>query len=137
MKDPHNVIIAPYITEKSAAMSYGDEASALRRLQKEAKGAKGKKADIRVTEDDLVRKYTFLVAKDANKIEIKQALEAIYNAGKKKKDEQIVVENVRTITIKGKRKRSRTNYRAGGYTPDRKKAIVTLGKGQVLEDFGV
>lgn len=117
MKDPHNIIIAPYITEKSAALSYGDPT------------AQG--------EGDLVRRYTFLVAKDANKIEIKRAVESIYNAGKKKKDELILVTNVRTLTIKGKRKRSRVSHRAGGYTPDRKKAIVTLAKGQMLEDYGV
>jgi large subunit ribosomal protein L23 len=117
VKDPHNIIVAPWITEKSAAMSYGDPT-------------------IR-NEEDLVRKYTFLVNKKANKIEIKSAIEAIYNAGKKKKDELIEVTNVRTITIKGKQKRNRTNYRASGYTPERKKAIVTLAKGQMLEDYGV
>ena len=118
MKDAHNIIIAPYITEKSAQMSYGDA------------GVK--------SEADLVRKYTFIVARDANKIEIKKAIEEIYNAGKKKKDELIEVTGVRTLTMKGKQKRNRINARsAGGYTAVRKKAIVTLGKGQMLEDYGV
>jgi len=119
MKDPHNVILRPYITEKSAAMSYGDI-----RIQ---------------NEKDLVRRYTFLVAPDSNKIEIKAAIEAIYNEGKKKAD-AIQVTNVRTITIPGKTKRVRTKARAfpiAGKTPTRKKAIVTLAKGQLLEDYGV
>ena len=117
MKEPHNIIIEPRITEKSAAMSYGDP-----RIQDEA---------------SLVRKYTFIVAKNANKIEIKYAIEAIYNAGKKKKDEMIQVTSVRTLAVRGKQKRNRMNPRAGGKTADRKKAIVTLGKGQMLEDYGV
>lgn len=119
MKDPHTIIIRPYITEKSAAMSYGDP-----RIQ---------------DEKNLVRRYTFLVATNANKIEIKSAIEAIYNEGKKKGD-AIQVTNVRTITIPGKTKKIRTKARAfpiAGKTPTRKKAIVTLAKGQLLEDYGV
>ncbi len=114
MKDPHNIIIQPYITEKSVAMSYGD-------------------VSIR-NEVDLVRKYTFIVAKDANKLEIKQAFEAIYNAGKKEK-ENLEVTDVHTVKVYGKTKR-RGRAKAGR-TPDRKKAILTLGKGQILEDYGV
>lgn len=119
MKDAHDIIIAPYITEKSVRLSYGDP-----KIKKE---------------EDIVRKYTFVVRGDANKIEIKNALEAIYNTGKKK-DDAIVITSVRTIKIPGKLKRVRTKaaaYPKQGYQPDRKKAIVTLEKGQLLEDFGV
>jgi large subunit ribosomal protein L23 len=93
-----------------------------------------------VTDQDLVRKYTFIVAKDANKLEIKRAIEEIYNAGRKKKEEMITVENVHTSTIKGKKKRVRTKgspYGVAGYSASRKKAIITLAKGQLLEDYGV
>jgi len=114
VKNPHDIIVAPHITERSAAMSYGDPSV------KEEK--------------DLVRKYTFIVAKSANKIEIKQALEAIYNAGKKK-GETISIESVRTIKVLGKKRRR--GQKSTGYEPDRKKAIVTLAKGQMLEDYGV
>lgn len=117
MKSPYEIIIQPYITEKSAALSYGDPG-----VRNEA---------------DLIRKYTFLVAKSANKIEIKQAIEEIYNAGKKKKDALVQVTGVRTLTVKGKRKRNRINPRASGMSPDRKKAVITLAKGQMLEDYGV
>ncbi len=114
MKSPYSIIVKPHITEKSVALSYGDE------RQKD--------------ETKLVHKYTFIVAPDANKIEIKNALEAIYNNGKKP-DEAIKITSVRTIKVLGK-KRRRTANRVG-YTPNRKKAIVTLAPGQMLEDFGV
>ena len=114
MKDPHEIIIQPHITEKTVSLSYGDP-------------------NIR-EESELVRKYTFVVAKSANKIEIKQALEAIYNAGKRA-DQAIKVEGVHTIKILGKAKKR--GFRKPGYQPDRKKAIVTLAKGQMLEDYGV
>lgn len=117
MKDPYSIILQPHITEKSMAMSYGDP-----RERDEA---------------NLQRKYTFIVSPSANKIEIKQALEAIYNEGKKKGD-AIVVESVRTVRLPGKVKRVRgAIYRAGGAQPDRKKAIITLKRGQILEDYGV
>lgn len=115
MRSPHEVIIQPHITERSVTLSYGDS-----RVQRE---------------EDLVRKYTFVVAKDASKIEIKNAVEAIYNAGKKKKDSLIEVTSVRTIRMVGKKRR--VGQKSTGYRPDRKKAIVTLAKGQMIEDFGV
>ena len=114
MKDPHNVIIKPRITEKTVAMSYGDP-----RIQDEAK---------------IVRKYTFDVATNANKLEIKAAVEALYNSGKKKED-AISVASVRTMKVLGKKRRR--GMRSTGYQPDRKKAIVTLAPGQTLEDYGV
>jgi large subunit ribosomal protein L23 len=135
VKDPHNIVIRPHITEKSVSMSYGDERSALKRLQSEAKSNKQKPGDVRVEEKDLVRKYTFVVATTANKIEIKSAIEAIYNAGKKKKEDLISVQSVRTVRILGKKRRR--GPKSVGYAPDRKKAIVTLKKGQMLEDYGV
>lgn len=114
MKDPHLVVLKPHITEKSVAASYGDP-------------------NIR-EEEELVRKYTFIVALDANKLEIKNAIESIYNAGKKAND-RIVVTDVHTIKLPGKVKK--IAKRTGGLSAERKKAVVTLGKGQVLEDYGV
>ena len=114
MKSPYSIIVQPHITEKSVALSYGDE-----RVK---------------DEHELVRKYTFIVARDANKIEIKLALEAIYNQGRKP-DQAIKITSVRTIKVLGKQKRR--TQRGSGYQPDRKKAVVTLEKGQMLEDYGV
>lgn len=116
MKDPHTIILRPHITEKSARLSHGPAGT--------------------FDEDALQRTYTFIVAPEANKIEIKGAVEAIYNAGKKAKEEQISVQKVRTITLKGKLGR-RVGVRKRGKSPDLKKAIVTLAPGQMLEDYGV
>jgi large subunit ribosomal protein L23 len=70
--------------------------------------------------------YTFVVAGDANKIEIRHAVEEIFD---------VSVVNVNTVNRKGKRKRNR---RTGGYgsRPDSKRAIVTLSQGDQIEIFG-
>lgn len=60
------------------------------------------------------KKYTFIVKKTANKIEIKNAVEKLFN---------VKVASVNTINCKGKKKRM---GRSEGYTPDYKKAIVQL-----------
>ena len=71
-----------------------------------------------ITEDSMDRladnKYTFKVAKDANKIEIAKAVEEIFD---------VKVAKVNTISVKGKEKRM---GRYTGFRPDWKKAIVTL-----------
>lgn len=66
-------------------------------------------------EDMAARKYTFEVATDANKTEIKSALEEIFDGVK--------VESVNTMRIQGKMKRQ---GRYMGRRPERKKAIITL-----------
>ena len=68
-------------------------------------------------------KYTFEVAKDANKIEIAQAIEAIFN---------VKVKKVNTLNVKPKTKRVR--YKAGK-TRTWKKAMVTLAEGDTIELF--
>ena len=68
-------------------------------------------------------KYTFEVAKDANKIEIAQAIEAIFN---------VKVKKVNTLNVKPKTKRVR--YIAG-QTRTWKKAMVTLAEGDTIELF--
>ena len=60
------------------------------------------------------KKYTFEVAKDANKIEIKKAVEEIFG---------VKVEKVTTMRVLGKVKRMGAN---SGKRPDWKKAIVKL-----------
>ena len=69
------------------------------------------------------RKYTFKVAKDANKIEIAKAVEELFN---------VKVAKVNTISVKGKQKRM---GRSVGYRPDWKKAIVTLEGDKTIEFF--
>lgn len=67
--------------------------------------------------------YTFEVAKAANKVEIKKAVEEIFG---------VKVEKVTTVTVKGKLKRQ---GRTQGYTPDWKKATVTLSKDSKSIEF--
>lgn len=65
------------------------------------------------------KKYTFEVARNANKIEIKKAIEEIFG---------VKVSKVNTIKLPGKWKRM------GVYTgkrPDVKKAVVTLKEGNI------
>ena len=66
-------------------------------------------------------KYIFHVAIDANKIQIKQAVEDIYN---------VTVKKVNTLKAHGKWRRVR--YKEGK-TPDWKKAVVTLRQGDKIE----
>ncbi|ADL06912.1 50S ribosomal protein L23 [Thermosediminibacter oceani] len=92
MKDPHDIIIRPWITEKSMAMKEN-------------------------------RKYTFVVHPDANKTEIKNAVEAIFG---------VKVEKVNTMNMRGKKKRMGLSE---GKRPDWKKAIVTLKKDSKAIEF--
>ena len=66
-------------------------------------------------------KYFFSVKKDANKIQIKQAVEETY---------KVKVSSVNTEVMPGKLKRVRYQL---GHTPDWKKAIVTLKAGQKID----
>ncbi len=66
-------------------------------------------------------KYLFHVAMDANKVEIKQAIEEIYN---------VKVVKVNTSIMQGKWKRLRFKE---GKTPEWKKAVVTLKEGNSIE----
>lgn len=70
--------------------------------------------------------YTFVVAPDANKIEIKQAVEAIFN---------VQVTRVSTLNRKGKQKRNRRTNTLGK-RPDTKRAIVTLSADDRIDIFG-
>lgn len=95
MIHPRNILIAPLITEKSGQ-------------QMEAQNS-----------------YTFKVSINANKIEIKHAVERIFS---------VKVTDVNTIRMFGKPKRM---GRYTGRRPDWKKAIVTLRAGDKIADFEV
>jgi large subunit ribosomal protein L23 len=69
-------------------------------------------------------KYTFEVAPDANKTQIKIAVEQVFD---------VKVTGVNTLNRQGKRKRSRTGW---GRRKDTKRAIVTVADGQRIEIFG-
>ena len=72
-------------------------------------------------------KYGFIVDAEANKVEIKKAVEKQYGVN---------VENVNTMNVMGKFK---TRYtKAGvlsGRRPNYKKAIITLAAGEVIDFY--
>ena len=68
-------------------------------------------------------KYVFVVAKEANKIEIAKAVSTIFN---------VKVESVNTVNVLGKVKRMGRNL---GKRSDYKKAIVKLAAGETIEFF--
>lgn len=91
MKTLYKIIVGPLLTEKGTLLKEKDN------------------------------KVLFRVAKDANKIEIKKAVEEVF---------KVKVDNVTTMNCKGKKKRM---GRYEGKRPDWKKAIVTLKKGEKLD----
>jgi len=91
MKESYNIVISPLFTEKGTALK-----------EKE-------------------NKVLLKVAKDANKIEIKKAIEQLF---------KVKVDSVRTINCKGKIKRM---GKYEGKRPDWKKALVILKKGEKLD----
>ena len=80
-----------------------------------------------ITEESMMgtafKKYTFKVAKDANKAEIKSAIEEVFG---------VKVAKVNTMNCKGHLRRY---GRFQGYTPAWKKAIVTLTEESDTIDF--
>ena len=92
-RDPRTIILEPVLTEKS----------------------------MRAHEQS--NKVAFVVARDANKIEVKRAVEELF---------KVKVLDVRTMSVTGKTKRL---GRFEGKTAAWKKAIVTLGEGDTIEFF--
>jgi large subunit ribosomal protein L23 len=84
MRSPHDVIIRPLVTEKAVNLAQEQN------------------------------KYTFYVNRKANKIEIKHAVEELFN---------VKVLAVNTMNVSGKKKRVGRHV---GMTPMRKKAVVTV-----------
>jgi len=68
-------------------------------------------------------KYTFLVSPDANKTEIKIAVEAVF---------KVHVTGVNTLNRQGKKRRTRTGT---GKRPDTKRAIVSVADGERIDIF--
>jgi large subunit ribosomal protein L23 len=76
---------------------------------------------------DSLKKYGFIVNKKANKVQIKKAVENLYN---------VTVESVNTMFYAGKRK---ARYTRTGYITGRqnayKKAVVTLREGDMIDFY--
>ncbi|ADC89250.1 Ribosomal protein L25/L23 [Thermocrinis albus DSM 14484] len=98
MRRPEEIIIRPIITEKSN----------------------------RLMED--YKKYTFEVALDATKHEIKYAIEKLFG---------VKVLKVNTMIVKPRKKRVYGKFRKYGYTRAYKKAIVTIDPSQEIDLLSV
>jgi large subunit ribosomal protein L23 len=93
LKDPRLIILRPLVTEKGSRLR------------------------------EAGNKYLFGVAYDANRIEIKRAVQDIFH---------VKVKSVTTMVVRGKVKRMGVFE---GKRPDWKKAIVTLEEGQSIDLF--
>jgi large subunit ribosomal protein L23 len=71
----------------------------------------------------MFNKYSFEVARESTKPQIKRAIERIFN---------VSVVNVRTLNVRGKKRRRGREF---GYQRDWKKAIVTLVEGDRIDLF--
>ncbi len=69
-------------------------------------------------------KYTFLVRPDANKTQIRIAVEQVFG---------VKVTGVNTLNRQGKRRRTRVGF---GKRPDTKRAVVSVVDGQRIDIFG-
>ena len=70
-------------------------------------------------------KYTFEVAQGANKVEVKKAVEVVFN---------VKVKDVNIINV---RKKQRRMGRYEGFCPAVRKAVVTLEEGQSIPAFEI
>ncbi|MBA4139657.1 MAG: 50S ribosomal protein L23 [Segetibacter sp.] len=79
-------------------------------------------------QQDKLRRYAFKVARKANKLEIKKAIEEFYG---------VTVTDVNTSVVPGKNK---TRYTKAGFVkgqkPAFKKAMVTVAEGDTLDIYG-
>jgi large subunit ribosomal protein L23 len=106
MRAPEQVIKRPLLTEKGT-------------LLKETGGNPSGELDPETVKSQLL----FEVAKDANKVEIRHAVEKLWN---------VDVVSVRTSIVRGKEKRV---GRFVGKSSNWKKAVVTIAPGQNIEFF--
>jgi large subunit ribosomal protein L23 len=102
---PSEVILRPVISEKSMDLT-----------QPKGTGAQAASA-----------KYTFAVHDDANKLQIKEAVEQLFRV-------RVLTVNVLTAKPKEKRRSTRRG-RTRGYTAAWRKAVVTLAAGEKIEFF--
>jgi len=108
MRSPEEIIKRPLLTEKGT-------------LLKETGGQSS--ADGEVDPETVKPQLLFEVARDANKIEIRHAVEKLWN---------VDVVSVRTAVVRGKEKRM---GRYIGRRSNWKKAVVTIAPGQNIEFF--
>ena len=106
MREPQSIIKRPLLTEKTARL-------------RETGGASSRHAE----GEDYAQQVVFEVAKDANKVEIRHAVETLF---------KVNVTHVRTLVARGKDKRV---GKFSGRRPAWKKAVVTLKAGDAIAFF--
>jgi large subunit ribosomal protein L23 len=106
MRSPQSIIKRPLLTEKTARL-------------RETGGASAAPAE----GETYAQKVVFEVARDANKIDVRRAVETLF---------KVSVQDVRTLVVRGKEKRV---GRFAGRRPSWKKAFVTLKPGDNIEFF--
>ncbi len=106
MRAPQSIIKRPLLTEKTARM-------------RETGGASDRPAE----GDDYAQQVVFEVVRDANKVEIRNAIETLF---------KVSVTQVRTLIARGKDKRV---GKFSGRRPAWKKAVVTLKAGDSIAFF--
>jgi large subunit ribosomal protein L23 len=106
MRSAQSVIKRPLLTEKSSRL-------------RETGGAAAAAAE----GESYAQKVVFEVARDANKVEVRRAVEQLF---------KVTVTDVRTLVVRGKLKRV---GRFAGQRPSWKKAFVTLKPGDNIEFF--
>lgn len=111
-KSPFDIIKHRHVTEKS-------------QMLQNLKSAKDNRSCLRTLKRFSLPKYVFIVDLNANKQEIKAAIEEIY------KERNVRVVSVNTVTTKGKVRRVRGRF---GVRSTIKKAIVTLEEGDSLDN---
>ena len=113
-----NIIVKPLISEKMTRLTEAAASPKLTHIQR----------DLGKAEPVAHNRYGFVVDKRANKIEIKKAVETIYN---------VKVIDVNTMNYSGKTK---SRYTKAGFLTGRtnafKKAIVTLAEGDTIDFYG-
>jgi large subunit ribosomal protein L23 len=76
---------------------------------------------------DKFNRFGFIVAKDANKIQIKKAVEELYG---------VTVETVRTMVYGGKKKSRQTKSGIQiGKSVSYKKAVITIAEGETIDFY--
>lgn len=111
MRAPQSIIKRPLLTEKST------------QLRELGGHDPSEELDVEAGEEGVAQKIVFEVARDANKIEIRHAIQKLFN---------VHVTDVHTMVVRGKQKRVGRHI---GRTSAFKKAIVTLKPGDNIEFF--
>jgi large subunit ribosomal protein L23 len=105
---PRDILIRPVITEESSRLQFNPGRTRKRHQDKQ---------------QEIRPQFVFEVSRDATKIEIKRAVERMF---------EVHVSSVNTLNVQGKDRRV---GRSVGKRSDWKKAVVTLDEGEAIDVF--